>query len=219
MKYFAVNEEIELTIAKIKREIMLSMNGICAENINNAGFNYRQNFGVSYARLTEIAHSYTQSYTLAYRLWLLPIRETKILATLLCPPDALTKDNIHEWIDAIDNSETAEIISYSLLSKVPHLTAQYAEMLSEDNHYIRLTAYHTLARIINQTDTGMVTYILEHIDTADLKYISAYRAIESLITNTRTINSNDIEQHIQRLMNRIRTNPTQYSNILLDTLC
>ena len=90
IKYFAVNEEIENQIKSIRRTIYLSMNGICAENIDNSGLEYKQNFGVSWSRLCEIAQNYTPNYTLAERLWLMSIRETKLLATLLCPPLELT---------------------------------------------------------------------------------------------------------------------------------
>ena len=91
IKYFAVNEEIENQIKSIRRTIYLSMNGICAENIDNSGLEYKQNFGVSWSRLCEIAQNYTPNYTLAERLWLMSIRETKLLATLLCPPLELTQ--------------------------------------------------------------------------------------------------------------------------------
>ena len=48
IKYFAVNEEIENQIKSIRRAIYLSMNGICAENIDNSGLEYKQNFGVGH---------------------------------------------------------------------------------------------------------------------------------------------------------------------------
>ena len=62
IKYFAVNEEIETQIKSIRRAIYLSMNGICAENIDNSGLEYKQNFGVAWSRLVEIAQNYTPDF-------------------------------------------------------------------------------------------------------------------------------------------------------------
>ena len=109
IKYFAVNEEIENQIKSIRRAIYLSMNGICAENIDNSGLEYKQNFGVAWTRLVEIAQNYTPNYTLAYRLWLIPIRETKLLATLLCPPQELTAERLNELLAEISSSETDKV--------------------------------------------------------------------------------------------------------------
>ena len=67
-KYFAVNETLNKEILQIRNKIMLSMNGICAETMQNSGFNYGKNFGVSWNRLCEIASAYEQNYDLDIRL-------------------------------------------------------------------------------------------------------------------------------------------------------
>ena len=107
-KYFAVNETLNKEISQIKNKIMLSMNGICAEKMQNSGFNYGKNFGVSWDRLCEIASAYEQNWDLAIRLWNIDIRETKLIATKICSPEMLNEKNIYEWISGINNSELAE---------------------------------------------------------------------------------------------------------------
>ena len=149
IKYFAVNEEIENQIKSIRRTIYLSMNGICAENIDNSGLKYKQNFGVAWTRIVEIAQNYTQNYDLAERLWLMSIRETKLLATLLCPPQELTTERLTEWISGITTIELAEIFAFALLRKTT-LTKQILQLEQSENHLYRLTAYHTLARQATQ---------------------------------------------------------------------
>ena len=216
IKYFAVNEEIENQIKSIRRAIYLSMNGICAENIDNSGLEYKQNFGVAWSRLVEIAQNYTPDYTLAYRLWLLPIRETKLLATLLCPPHDLTAERLTEWTDGITTIELAEIFAFSLLRKTS-LTDQILQLEQSDNHLLRLTAYHTLARQTANLNTEHLKLAIEHINPQDLDEISAFRAIESLISNI-TFHTSDLNHIINNKLEEIKTHPTTYSNQLIENL-
>ena len=216
IKYFAVNEEIENQIKSIRRAIYLSMNGICAENIDNAGLEYKQNFGVSWARLCEIAQNYTPNYELAERLWLMSIRETKLLATLLCPPQELTTERLAEWSVGITTIELAEIFAFALLRKTTNLTPQILDLETSEKPLLRLTAYHTLAR---QTTLNLPTRqrAIEQINPLDLDEISAYRAIESLLSNTKFLTS-ELNHIIYNKLEEIKSRPTTYSNQLIINL-
>ena len=217
IKYFAVNEEIENQIKSIRRAIYLSMNGICAENIDNSGLEYKQNFGVAWSRLVEIAQNYTPDYTLAYRLWLLPIRETKLLATLLCPPHELTAERLAEWTDGISTIELAEIFAFALLRKTTNLTEEILQLEQSKNRLHRLTAYHTLARQTTNLNTEYLKLAIEQIIPQDFNEISAFRAIESLITNI-TFRTSELNHIINNKLEEIKKQPTTYSNQLIINL-
>ena len=216
IKYFAVNEEIENQIKSIRRAIYLSMNGICAENIDNSGLEYKQNFGVSWARLCEIAQNYTQNYELAERLWLMSIRETKLLATLLCPPHELTAERLAEWANGLTTIELAEIFAFALLRKTTNLTSQIIDLEKSENQLLRLTAYHTLARL-STLDLSTRQLAIKLINPQDLDEISAYRAIENLLSNTKFITS-ELNHIINSKLEEIKTQPTTYSNQLIINL-
>ena len=216
IKYFAVNEEIENQIKSIRRAIYLSMNGICAENIDNSGLEYKQNFGVSWARLCEIAQNYTQNYELAERLWLMSIRETKLLATLLCPPHELTAERLAEWANGLTTIELAEIFAFALLRKTTNLTSQIIDLEKSENQLLRLTAYHTLARL-STLDLSTRQLAIKLINPQDLDEISAYRAIENLLSNTKFITS-ELNHIINSKLEEIKTQPTTYSNHLIINL-
>ena len=216
IKYFAINEQIENQIKSIRRAIYLSMNGICAENIDNSGLEYKQNFGVAWTRLVEIAQNYTPDYTLAYRLWLLPIRETKLIATLLCPPTELSAERLTEWQDGISTVELAEIFAFSLLRKTA-LTEQILRLEKSENKLLRLTAYHALARLTHTLDITLLQSAIDNINTQDLDEISAFRAIESLITNI-SFRTSELNHIINNKLNEIEANPTNYSNQLIENL-
>lgn len=219
MKYFAVNEELEKTISQIKKDILLSMNGICADNINDSGLKYNQNFGVTFTRLREIALKYTSNYDLSYRLWQLSIRETKILATLLCPPESINGNNFDEWINEINTSELSEIISFSLLSKVQNISNMLINLLSKDNYYHRLTAYHTLSRIAQHLTESEICHTIEGFNLNDLDFISAYRAIESFICYVQTNKTIQVNEYLNALRTRIEEEvPRLYSNLIIDLI-
>ena len=213
IKYFAVNEEIENQIKSIRRAIYLSMNGICAENIDNAGLEYKQNFGVSWARLCEIAQNYTPNYELAERLWLMSIRETKLLATLLCPPHELTAERLAEWTTGITTIELAEIFAFALLRKTT-LTEQILQLEASNNQLLRLAAYHTLARQTASLSTDNLQTAINNIKPQDLDEISAFRAIESLISNI-TFRTSELNHIINNKLTEIETTQTTYSNQLV----
>ena len=213
IKYFAVNEEIENQIKSIRRAIYLSMNGICAENIDNAGIEYKQNFGVSWARLCEIAQNYTPNYELAERLWLMSIRETKLLATLLCPPHELTAERLAEWTAGITTIELAEIFAFALLRKTT-LTEQILQLEASNNQLLRLAAYHTLARQTASLSTDNLQTAINNIKPQDLDEISAFRAIESLISNI-TFRTSELNHIINNKLTEIETTQTTYSNQLV----
>ena len=228
IKYFAVNEEIETQIKSIRRAIYLSMNGICAENIDNSGLEYKQNFGVAWTRLVEIAQNYTPNYDLAERLWLMSIRETKLLATLLCPPQELTAERLTEWVKGITTIELAEIFAFALLRKTTNLTKEILQLEQSENHLHRLTAYHTLARLATQnlnqikseenkettSQFSILKMAIDNITPQDLDEISAFRAIESLITNI-TFRTSDLNHIINNKLEEIKSTPTTYSNQLI----
>ena len=216
IKYFAVNEEIENQIKSIRRAIYLSMNGICAENIDNSGLEYKQNFGVAWSRLCEIAQNYTPNYELAERLWLMSIRETKLLATLLCPAKELTAERLNEWLQGITTIELAEIFAFALLRKTT-LTQETIELEKSEKQLLRLVAYHTLARQTATLSIDDLQATINNINTQDLDEISAFRAIESLILNT-TFRTSELNHIINNKLNEIREAKMTYSNQLIENL-
>ncbi|MBQ5925817.1 MAG: hypothetical protein IIX03_03810 [Paludibacteraceae bacterium] len=144
------------------------------------------------------------------------IRETKLLATLLCPPQELTAKRLAEWTAGITTIELAEIFAFSLLRKTT-LTEQILQLEQNKNHLLRLTAYHTLARQTANLNTEHLKLAIEHINPQDLDEISAFRAIESLITNI-TFRTSDLNHIINNKLNEIKTHPTTYSNQLIENL-
>ncbi|MFI3297391.1 MAG: DNA alkylation repair protein [bacterium] len=212
MKYFAVNEHLESEIKSIKQEIRLSMNGICSENMGELGLNYKINFGVNWIRLQNIAKTHTQNYELAVRLWAMPIRETKLMATLLCPPNEMTAERLKEWIEGITTPELAEIIAMSLLSKNATLSPYIIKLLDNDDNLIKLTALNTMARTVKNLSNDDLRKIILILPT-NIEDISTYRATEALLLNI-ILHTNELDNNISEWLKKIEQSNSQHSQLL-----
>lgn len=96
------------------------MNGVTAQSLREKGMDYHLNWGANLLHLREMANDYEPSKELAELLWNDDIRECKILATMLMPPEEFPLDQAQLWIENTHTQEIAEIASKQLFSKLPY---------------------------------------------------------------------------------------------------
>ncbi|MCC8096951.1 MAG: DNA alkylation repair protein [Tannerellaceae bacterium] len=106
-------------IKDICSQLRRAMNGIVSASMREKGVNYRLNFGVSLAKIREMAARYDKNVELARTLWKEDVREMKILATLLYPVEAFSKEEAEEWTSEIHHLEIAELYTLHMLRFVP----------------------------------------------------------------------------------------------------
>ncbi|MBO4550513.1 MAG: DNA alkylation repair protein [Bacteroidaceae bacterium] len=102
---------------EIKKELRASMNGILSARMREAGMPFRLIFGVELPRLQSIANEFPQDANLANHLWKQSIRETRLLAIMLMPPEAFTLEVANEWADTLLTAEEAQVMAMILLPK------------------------------------------------------------------------------------------------------
>lgn len=136
------------TLQQIKASLRLMMNGAVSSSMRKKGMDYRLNMGVDIPRLRQFAKKYTPDPVLASALWQEKTRELKILATLLYPAEEFLQAD--EWIKNVNNPELAEQLSMNLFSRMPGAKTTALRWLKEENVYQKLTAYHTLTRLMMQ---------------------------------------------------------------------
>ena len=107
-------EELE---RDIKKELRASMNGILSTRMREAGMPFRLIFGVELPRLQSIADEFPMDADLANHLWKQNIRETKLLAIMLMPPEAFTTEMSNVWAETMVTAEEAQVMAMMLLSK------------------------------------------------------------------------------------------------------
>ena len=93
------------------------MNGILSARMREAGMPFKLIFGVELPRLQDIAREFPQDADLAQTLWSENIRETRLLAIMLMPPDAFTQEKANEWAESMLTAEEAQIMAMLLLPK------------------------------------------------------------------------------------------------------
>jgi len=111
-----ITPSLDKQIEDIKQKIYLAMNGIVSEKMTQYGFFYKQNFGVSIPQLRNIAAQYNKNQDLAKRLWLLNIRETMIIATMIADESKLSAEDLRHWLSECSNMELIEQICMNLLA-------------------------------------------------------------------------------------------------------
>ena len=93
------------------------MNGILSARMREAGMPFKLIFGVELPRLQDIAREFPQDADLAQTLWSQNIRETRLLAIMLMPPDAFTQEKANLWAESMLTAEEAQIMAMLLLPK------------------------------------------------------------------------------------------------------
>ena len=96
------------------------MNGEASRYMRENGLGYHLNWGVSYNDLRKMAEEYGKDYHLALSLWKENIRECKILATLIMPPEEMSPELADLWMEQADTQEMAEMLSFNLLQHLDY---------------------------------------------------------------------------------------------------
>lgn len=103
-----MDETILAKVAKIKQSFRMRMNGDVSRSMREKGIAYRLNWGISVVELKDMAKDYEKSFSLAVELWKEPIRECKILATMLMPQEDMSPDMVDVWMEQTHTLEVAE---------------------------------------------------------------------------------------------------------------
>ena len=96
-----MNSEIQEVVKEIKQSFRLMMDGAVAKSMRDKGLSYKLNWGVTLPRLRQKADELkttVDDYDLAIALWKEDVRECKILATMIMPPDKVLPEVIDIWM-------------------------------------------------------------------------------------------------------------------------
>lgn len=133
----------------IKQELHASMNGVASAAMRQTA-DYRVNFGVELPRLQTIAAEYKPDDTLAQALWKEPVRECRILATMIVDSTQMQADMADEWVAGISTAELAQTASINTFQHMPDAAQKALEWMAADDDIRQLcglcTAYHLKRR-------------------------------------------------------------------------
>ena len=139
--------EVGERVKEIKRSFRLIMDGAVAQSMRNKGLDYSLNWGATIPRLREKADEIGQDYDLAIALWKENVRECKILATMIMPPDKILPEVVDIWMEQVPNQEIAEQAAFNLFQNLPYAPEKAYQWIASANELYQLCGFHVLARI------------------------------------------------------------------------
>jgi len=159
--FLLTTPELDDQLVRIQQAIRLSMNGIVADSMTEHGIRYKKSYGVTILRLKEIARNYTPGYALAQRLWLLGIRETMILATLLAPAATFPEKTALEWSEECTNQELIEQANMNLFQHLPYSVPFVLKCIDTESAHLQSFGFTLALRVSSKMAMDEMQQVLD----------------------------------------------------------
>ena len=157
---------IEEQVKDIKQSFRQMMDGAVAQSMRNKGAGYRLNWGATLPRLREKADEMGKNYDLAIALWKEDVRECKILATMLMPPERMLPEVVDIWMEQTASLEIAEQAAFNLYQHLPYAGEKAYQWLAATEDLPQICGYHVLSRLFARKMEPNERGINEFIDQA-----------------------------------------------------
>lgn len=139
--------EIQAKVKEIKLSFRQMMDGKVAQSMRDKGMNYHLNWGATLPRLQEKAQQLGKDYGLAIALWKENVRECKILATMVMPPEKMLPEVADIWMEQTPTIEIAEQAAFNLYQLMPQAAEKAFQWIAGDNNIAQLCGFHILSRL------------------------------------------------------------------------
>ena len=159
-----MNQEINDQVKAIKQSFRQMMDGAVAQSMREKGLDYHLNWGATLPRLRQKADELGKNYDLAIALWKENVRECKILATMIMPPDEVLPEVIDIWMEQTPNSEIAEQAAFNLYQYLSYAPAKAYTWIASDKELYQLCGLHILSRLFMNGQEPNERGINEFID-------------------------------------------------------
>lgn len=161
-----MNQEINDQVKAIKQSFRQMMDGAVAQSMREKGLDYHLNWGATLPRLRQKADELGKNYDLAIALWKENVRECKILATMIMPPEVVLPEVIDIWMEQTPNSEIAEQAAFNLYQYLPYAPEKAYTWIASEKELYQLCGFHILSRLFMNGQEPNERGINEFIDQA-----------------------------------------------------
>jgi len=158
-----------VSIQELKRSFRSEMNGVAAAAMRDAGLGYKLCWGISLPVLRRMADETGQSYPLAIALWQEQVRECRIMAPMVMPPDEATDADADLWAHTAGNPELASIAATTLFCRMDHAPQLAFSWIADPDWLVQTAGWHTLARLFaagQEPNQRATDELLDHMATA-----------------------------------------------------
>ena len=158
--------DIQQQVKEIKQSFRQMMDGAIAKSMRDKGVEYHLNWGATLPRLKEKAVEIGKNYDLAIALWKENVRECKILATMIMPPDKVLPEVIDIWMEQITSQEIAEQATFNLFQYLPFAADKAYTWMASEKELYQLCGFHILSRLFMNGQEPNERGINEFVDQA-----------------------------------------------------
>ena len=163
--------DIQQKVKEIKQSFRQMMDGATAQSMRQKGLDYKLNWGATLPRLKEMAAELKGDeslslYDLAIALWKENVRECKILATMLMPPEEILPEVVDIWMEQTTTVELAEQAAFNLYQHLPFAAEKAYLWLSAADDLPQICGYHVLSRLFSRRIEPNERGINEFVDQA-----------------------------------------------------
>ena len=151
---------------EIKQSFRQMMDGAVAKSMRDKGVDYRLNWGATLPRLRAKADELGPNYDLAIALFKENVRECKILATMMMPPNEVLPEVIDIWMEQITTQEVAEQAAFNLFQYLPYAPEKAYTWMASEKPLYQLCGFHILSRLFMNKQEPNERGINEFIDQA-----------------------------------------------------
>ena len=153
-------------VKDLKQSFRLMMDGSIAQSMRDKGVDYHLNWGVTLPRLQVKADEIGKNYELAIALWKENVRECKILATMIMPPDVILPEVVDIWMEQTETIEIAEQAAMNLYQFLPYAPMKAYEWMASDKELYQLCGFHVISRLFKNGQEPNERGINEFLDQA-----------------------------------------------------
>ena len=158
--------DIQQQVKEIKQSFRQMMDGSIAASMRTKGVDYKLNWGATLPRLREKAEEIGKNYDLAIALWKENVRECKILATMIMPPNEVLPEVIDIWMEQTPTQEIAEQAAFNLYQYLPYAPEKAYTWMASSEPLCQLCGFHIVTRLFMNGQEPNERGINEFIDQA-----------------------------------------------------
>ncbi len=202
-----MNEDTHSKLMAIKQSFRLFMDGTTSRSMAQKGMGYKINWGVPFHELRKMAAPYVPNYELAIELWKENIRECKILATLIMPPERMSPELADVWTEQPLQQEMAEMLAFNLLQRVDFAPALAYQWMASDRMDRQICAYQLLARLFMKGNEPNQRGLDEYLDQVSVALQSdnlGVRRAASASLQKLAMLDDSYEQRVDQLLARLQ---------------
>ena len=202
-----MNEDTHSKLMAIKQSFRLFMDGTTSRSMAQKGIGYKINWGVPFHELRKMAAPYAPHYELAIELWKENIRECKIMATLIMPPERMSPELADVWTEQPLQQEMAEMLAFNLLQHVDFAPTLAYQWMASDRMDRQICAYQLLARLFMKGNEPNQRGLDEYLDQVSVALQSdnlGVRRAASASLQKLAMLGDSYEQRVDQLLARLQ---------------